>query len=336
MVPWRLSIGGRGANGTPVARDWWTVTRLVKADRYEEHSELQAMLKALGGDKPTNVLCMFPAATADEAVYTALAMFTRRMRVCWCEEFWLKDEAKCEEQMLPLPAPDMPERDYFEGRYTRRYIVPDGEGVRVTSVIQGTCDPFTCPLAAGEYGALLDVLGQVPNSMIDKRCCGPQVEAIVFLPWAKGYSPWARFSSSSWHTGRQLPQSLDEISALAGGVPLTAIPLALNVSKVPMNTPSGRFALPIVTAVPYQLEWGKLASNAAERVEQLLANATKADQLKALLPVARALRDEAVEDTDAQAEFAAEFRPEASGALMALQARNEVEEPTLPLEAESA
>lgn len=338
MVPWRLSCGGRRADGAPFHQEWWTITKLFKGDRYEPHAELQALLEGLkdSGPKPKNVPCLFPAETSGEGVYTALAMFTRRMRVCWCEEFWAKSSVKCEEQGLVWPPAGEPERDYFEGRYTRRFLVPDGDNVRVESVQHGTCDPFICPLAAGEYGALQEVLGQVPDKMIDKRCCGPQVETVVFLPWAKGHSPWARFCSGAWSTGRELPRSLDEIQAAAGGAPLNVIPLALSVTMTPMNTPRGRFALPLVRFVPYQLEWGKLAEGVAERMEQLLQNSLKAEALHDRLLVARALREEAVESTEAQAEFAAEFHPEASEPLLALRERNEdaEEAPTLPLEVE--
>lgn len=330
MVPWRLSCGGRRADGAPFHQEWWTITRLVKADRYEPHPELQAALEKLDGAKPKSVPCLFPAEFSGDGVYTALAMFTRRMRVCWCEEFWLKDEAQCQEQGLVWPIEGEPERDYFEGRYTRRFMAPEGEGVRVTSVQHGTCDPYTCPLAAGEYAALLDVLGNVPNSMIDKRCCGPQVETILFLPWVKGLSPWARFCSSAWSTGRELPRSLDEIQQAAGGAPLNVIPLSLQVTMTPMNTPRGRFALPLVRFAPYQMEWGKLASNVGERLEQLLQNSMKAEALRDRLLVAKSLREDAVESTEAQAEFAAEFHPEASEPLKALRERND-EAPTLPL-----
>jgi len=331
IVPWRLSIGGRRADGSPYHQEHFSITRLVKGDRYEIHPELQALL----GKEPKSVPCLFPEDTADAGVYTALAMFTRRMRVCWCDRFELKPEDLCREQGLMWPPEGEPGREYWWGEYSRRKIVEENGSVRVVDVEHGCCDPHTCQLAAGDYDALRTVLGTVPDRMVGKRVCGPQVEVILFLPWAKGFNPWARFCSGAWSTGRELPRSLNEIQAAAGGAPLYLIPLQLTVARAPMNTPSGRYALPVVTFAPHHVAWGQLPAAVGERMALLKANAELADALRQRMLMARQIRTEAIESPEAQAEFAAEFRPETSETLKQLQAAKAEAEShfgTLPLE----
>ncbi len=354
---WRIAMGFVDERGLPRRSDYFRVCRKEKVGErwtWVQDDEAQEWMCAAAGaagdpdpQHPTRIPVIFPHhgyvsgdgnwVPASSRIYRAMALFTSSYRVCACERFTEKPEATCREQELPWPPPsyDIYERPMRREYYwspgedaVRLYYRKDSEGnLNIKRRENLRCDPALCEFSnkATEDG-LVKLKGNA-GSLVGKELCKPQVVCPLILPWIEHGSPHAKLTSSGKNTAFVLPASLDDIETMVGRAPIPLLDdgagnpgLLLVMKRPPLQTPSGRFELPVAEfeARAQYLELPKIGGRIVAQLAESQSDRKLLDQYQAAgQGIVKA------DIADDAATFAHEFHPEVTGAEFADESSDE-------------